>query len=160
MCASQPVSLSGGCSSSFRLFWISFTSEVSLFRQRLRCAGACWLCSGKGWKAVLAELGPGAVPGLIAAAPPLEEMALVLPAWSCVHQLQRGSLPTDIGIHGVEVLPVGLASPASMQGGPECCTCGKKQWCWAGRDFWLIPGRLVCRSPRIFFGWQQAEPAE
>lgn len=56
---------------------------------------------------------------LIAAASPLEEMALVLPAWTCV-QLQRGSLLTDTGIHGVVVLPVGPASPASMQGGPEC----------------------------------------
>lgn len=90
---------------------------------------------------------------LIAAAPPLEEMmALVLPAWSCVHWLQRGSLPTDTGIPGVVVLSVGLAPPASMQGGLQCCTCGKKQWCGAGRASWLIPGRLVCRSPRIFFG--------
>lgn len=88
---------------------------------------------------------------LIAAAPPLEEMALVLPAWSCV-QLQHGSLPTDTGIHGVVVLPVGPAPPASTQGGLECCTCGKKQCCGAGRASWLIPGRLVCRNPCIFFG--------
>lgn len=90
---------------------------------------------------------------LIAAAPPLEEMALVLPAWSCV---QRGSLPTVTGIRGVLVLPVGPAPPASMQGGPDCCTCGKKQCCGAGR----ASGRLVCRSPRIFFGSRQAESAE
>lgn len=54
---------------------------------------------------------------LIAAAPPLEETALVLSAWSCVHWLQRGSLPTDTGIRGVVVLPVGPAPPASVQGG-------------------------------------------
>lgn len=83
---------------------------------------------------------------LIAAVPPLEEMALVLPAWSCVRRLQCGSLPTDTGIHGVVVLPVGPAPPASMQGGPECCTWGKKQWCGAGRAAGLIPGRLMGRS--------------
>lgn len=129
---------------------------MPLFSQRFCCADACWHCSGKKWEAGSPWLNWALkqyTAALIAAAPLLEEiMALVLPAWSCMHRLSCGSLP----IGGETSLCCGPACGTSI-----CCSCArrprvldlrKETMIWSRGSFLADPGRLVHRSPHIFFG--------